>query len=373
MIRDTRLQLAALGLLVAVGLFAACSGSDSTGGMFNRSNVNEEDGFTMVADPNPVVIDLTDPGVTIDPDTGKGYAETTLTVMAVDDEGTPQEGLEVSFAAQAGELASGGSPVLTDAEGVATDTLTVTEDDAPEVMVSASDGSREEIIPVEITVIYPNRPPEADAGEDLRAECVAEDGTTVTLDGSGSSDPDSTPETNDDIVSFEWFLDYDTPDELLIAEGEVVQAAFELGSHEVTLLVTDSEGETDTDTVAVEIVDTTPPEIQVSLDPAEIWPPNHRMVDVHASVVVMDCDHDVEIVLVSVTSNEPDNGIGDGNTEPDIMGVSAGTEDYHFQVRAERAGPGSGRVYTVVYRATDQSGNEAIGTAYARVPHDQGH
>ena len=367
-----RLSLAALGLLLAVGLFAACSDSDPTGGVFNRSNVNEEDGFILEADPATVVIDLTDPSTPTDPDTGKAYGETVLTATALDDEGTPQEGLEINFAAQHGKLASDGSPVATDAEGVATDTLTLFEDAPASVMVSAFDGEREEIIEVIVEVIYPNRPPVADAGDDVTAECDSEDGTAVILDGSNSSDPDSTPDTNDDIVSFEWFVAYGPPDELLIAEGEVTQAEFSLGSHEVTLLVTDSEGETDTDTIAVEIVDTTPPEVRLSLDPSEIWPPNHRMVDVHASVVVMDCDDDVEIVLVSVTSNEPANANGDGNTEPDIMGVAEGTEDYHFQVRAERGGPGSGRVYTVVYRATDESGNESTATAYATVPHDQG-
>ena len=42
-------------------------------------------------------------------------------------------------------------------------------------------------------------------------------------------------------------------------------------------------------------------------------------------------------------------------------------------MRAERAGPLNGRVYTVVYRVTDQSGNESMATAHATVPHDQGH
>ena len=271
-----------------------------------------------------MVIDLTDPSTPTDPQTGKGFAETVLTATALDDEGIPQEGLEILFDSSGGLLASNGSPVITDAEGVATDTLTLYEDDPAEIDVAATDSTRREIIQLSLEVIRPNDPPVADAGGDQTVECDSADGTTVVLDGSNSSDPDSTPDTNDDIVSFQWFVAYGTPDEMMIAEGEVAQAAFELGSHEVTLLVTDSQGETDADTVTVEIVDTLPPEVRLSLNPSEIWPPNHRMVDVHASVVVMDCDDDVAIELVSVTSNEPENDNGDGNTEPDIMGVEEG-------------------------------------------------
>ena len=60
------------------------------------------------------------------------------------------------------------------------------------------------------------------------------------------------------------------------------------------------------------------------------------------------------------------------NTEPDVMGAEAGTEDYGFSVRAERSGGGSGRVYTVKYQVTDPSGNPTEASAEVRVPHDRG-
>ena len=60
---------------------------------------------------------------------------------------------------------------------------------------------------------------------------------------------------------------------------------------------------------------------------------------------------------MSVTSNEPDNGLGDGDTSNDISGAGLGTDDRSVQVRAERSGTGTGRVYTFVYRVTDSSGN----------------
>ena len=74
-----------------------------------------------------------------------------------------------------------------------------------------------------------------------------------------------------------------------------------------------------------------------------------------------------------MTSNEPVNGLGDGDTAPDISGANLGTDDRNVQLRAERAGGGSGRVYTFVYRVTDAAGNSTDATATVTVPHDQGH
>ena len=95
------------------------------------------------------------------------------------------------------------------------------------------------------------------------------------------------------------------------------------------------------------------------------------MVDIAITLDAGDCT-DVTVELLSVTSSEPPNDTGDGNTEPDIMGVEIGTEDYGFRLRAERAGGGVGRVYTVTYRVTDAGGLSTEASAEVRVPHDQG-
>jgi endo-1,4-beta-xylanase len=99
------------------------------------------------------------------------------------------------------------------------------------------------------------------------------------------------------------------------------------------------------------------------------------MVPIHAIVVAKDtCTHaeDVEVLLLSVTSNEPENGNGDGNTVGDIQDAVTGTADFDFLVRAERSGGGSGRVYTANYEATDAAGNSADAFGEAKVPHDLG-
>ena len=67
-----------------------------------------------------------------------------------------------------------------------------------------------------------------------------------------------------------------------------------------------------------------------------------------------------------MTSNEPYNGLGDGDTEGDIVIVSPTV----IKLRAERSGLGSGRVYTISYLATDCHGNTTPGAVTVTVPHD---
>jgi hypothetical protein len=69
---------------------------------------------------------------------------------------------------------------------------------------------------------------------------------------------------------------------------------------------------------------------------------------------------------LSVGSNEPVNGTGDGDTAPDWVVVDA----HHVQLRAERAGNGSGRTYTITITATDSAGNTSTQTVKVAVAHD---
>ncbi|MGH2681827.1 MAG: lamin tail domain-containing protein [Actinomycetota bacterium] len=108
--------------------------------------------------------------------------------------------------------------------------------------------------------------------------------------------------------------------------------------------------------------ETNPPDLTVTLTPGRLWPANHKMVRVDASVSATDdTDPSPAIELVSVVSSEP----GDAD---DI--VVLGRDQ--FELRAERSGSGAGRVYTVTYRATDACGNSAQEWAIVFVPHDFG-
>ena len=94
----------------------------------------------------------------------------------------------------------------------------------------------------------------------------------------------------------------------------------------------------------------------------------------HVDVLAFDaCDADPAVELLDIFSSEPDDGIGDGNTDGDIQGADVGTDDRDFALRAERAGPGDGRVYTAVYGVTDLAGNHVEADALVVVPHDMGH
>lgn len=123
----------------------------------------------------------------------------------------------------------------------------------------------------------------------------------------------------------------------------------------------------------LEVADTEAPTITVELDPTELWPPNHRMTGIVATVAAKDiCDESPSIVLASVESDEPDNanGKGDGNTVDDIQDAEPGTADFDFSLRAERAATGDGRTYTATYAATDLCENGATASAEVFVPHN---
>jgi large repetitive protein len=107
-------------------------------------------------------------------------------------------------------------------------------------------------------------------------------------------------------------------------------------------------------------VDKTAPALSVQLDKSSIWPPNHMMVPVNATLSSNDAVSGVEsVVLSSITSNKPDSGQGD------IL-ANFGTATTSFSVRAEKD-----RTYTVTYTATDKAGNKTVKTVTVTVPHDQ--
>ena len=94
----------------------------------------------------------------------------------------------------------------------------------------------------DLTVQVGNLPPVADAD----GPYTVNEGDTVTLDGSGSSDPD------DNIVRYEWDLDNDG--EYDDATGVTVSLVFgDNGSFTVGLQVTDAFGESDTDDAQVAV------------------------------------------------------------------------------------------------------------------------
>ncbi len=102
-----------------------------------------------------------------------------------------------------------------------------------------------------------------------------------------------------------------------------------------------------------------------SVDRPELWPPAHNMVEVTVSYNVTDnCDVAGVVRALSVTSNEPENGTGDGDASPDWQVLDAN----HVRLRAERAGSGGGRIYTITITATDTAGGASTAAVTVRVP-----
>ena len=137
----------------------------------------------------------------------------------------------------------------------------------------------------------------------------------------------------------------------------------------VKFSTSDTAGNPSSCTSTVRVVDTTAPTIgNVTATPNILWPPNHKLVPVALSVSVSDvCDPSASCHISSVTSNEPINGVGDGNTTPDWVITGPLT----LQLRAERSGGGSGRVYTVTVTCSDGLGNDSTKTVVVTVDHDQ--
>lgn len=107
----------------------------------------------------------------------------------------------------------------------------------------------------------------------------------------------------------------------------------------------------------------------ITAKPDRLWPVDLKYRTVKPKVTVSDnFDPDPTVTLVSVTSNEADNGLGDGDMPVDIVII----EDFTFDLRAERMGadPNMERIYTITYQVTDACDNRTTASVEVIVPHD---
>jgi hypothetical protein len=146
-------------------------------------------------------------------------------------------------------------------------------------------------------------------------------------------------------------------------------STFPVGTTTVVATATRADGGNAACSFDVTVNDTQPPAPgPVTASPRMLWPPNHTMRNVSVDYNPTDNCPGVSCVVSGVTSNEPVNGTGDGDTAPDWEIVDA----HHVRLRAERAGTGSGRIYTITVTCTDASGNTASRTTEVVVAHNIG-
>ena len=125
--------------------------------------------------------------------------------------------------------------------------------------------------------------------------------------------------------------------------------------------------------------------------PTVLWPPNHKYVnetitasDVDGTLETADLQDGVTL-MTTATSNQPESGLGSGNTKDDavVNGPTSGSESVSqtIQLRAERDGVDpakAGRTYTITAMATFDGSTTAsmtetcTATFTVHVPHDQG-
>ena len=216
------------------------------------------------------------------------------------------------------------------------------------LVVSATDDSGNVVTTPVTLKVTDTQSPTITVPGNITAEQTNRDGTPVNL---------GTPVVND-VCDVNPTVTNDAP------------AVFPLGTTTVTWTAKDASGNVVTATQNVTIVDTTAPGVSsVTASPNQLWPPNHQMVDVTVTVGAADaCDAAPTAQILSVTSNEPINGLGDGDTAPDWVI----TGNLTVKLRSERSGKGAGRIYTITVACTDASGNRSTRTVAVTVPKNQG-
>ncbi len=222
-----------------------------------------------------------------------------------------------------------------------------------------------------VTVTWANTAPTCEAGGPYMV-VIAADTVQVTLDGSGSSDADG------DTLSYMWSIDCaEASFDNATAVAPVLTltgACLCVDSLTVDLTVHDGFEASSCQTV-IRLDDQRPPVIEVREEPLVLWPPNHKYRHIAPEMFIVSaedaCGQPIDLanaVVVEVRSDEPEDtiGTGDGRTSQDIVvDCPAGV-----MLRAERAGSGNGRVYTIVYRIDGENGASAGFEALVTVPHD---
>jgi hypothetical protein len=141
-----------------------------------------------------------------------------------------------------------------------------------------------------------------------------------------------------------------------------------LGTYTVNYTVSDHSKNATVTTRTVIVRDTKAPLFFSFVTTHLLWPPNHNLVNVGLKIKVQDaCDPDPTITM-KVYSDEDDVDAQTGDDHsPDAADIGVGT----LRLRAERSDKKHGRVYLIVLKATDESGNSSYAYSAVVVPKAQ--
>ncbi|MBI3111673.1 MAG: HYR domain-containing protein [Ignavibacteriales bacterium] len=218
------------------------------------------------------------------------------------------------------------------------------------VTYTATDGSGNSVSATQTVTVIDNTPPTI-------AACPQNITVIVSYDQTGAAVSWPEPTASDNCGA-------------TLTSNYASGATFPPGTTTVTYTASDPAGNTASCSFTVTV--NRSPNCTAAPSIAELWPPNHKMVNITIQGVTDPDGDPVTITITKITQDEPLNTLGDGNTEPDGAGVGTSIA----QVRAERSGtprvPGNGRVYRITYSASDGRGGECTGSVAVCVPHDQG-
>jgi hypothetical protein len=239
-----------------------------------------------------------------------------------------------------------------------------------EITVSATDGLGNEASVTALTDYIPppvSNPPVISGCDDITVEVDPEEtGAVVMFDITATEGCEGSPEVTCEPSSGSFFL---------IGETTVTCTALDTCGDEdecsFTVTVVEREVETPCDD------DTAPPEVTSSIETTVLWPPNHNLVDVGLEISAVDsCDGDASdpedsslSLITEIWSDEAEiskRGRGSGRHAPDAKYL-----DSQLRLRSERSGGEDGRVYLIITKATDTSGNTGFACSTVVVPHDQ--